>query len=642
MKSSHFRTLAATAMALLLVFASGCSAAPVQGADPGSSSGSSGQSSVSDSPAIPDDTFDSDDLNASWSEESAVLITLNGDSIAASDPGVAVSDSTATITAAGTYLLRGSLSDGQIVVDAPDTALVRLVLDGVDLSCSTSAPIHSKQADKTVMILAQGSQNTLTDGKTYQYTDGEDEPNAALFAKDDLTITGSGSLTVTAQFNNGIGSKDDLKITGGTVTVTAMDDGLVGRDLLAIQDGTITVDAQGDALKSSNDEDSEKGRVLIAGGDFILSAGDDGIQAESSLLISGGALSIQAGQEGKGIKANTDLTISGGVLSVEAGDDGIHSNGTVTLAGGTGTISCGDDGVHADGALTVSDGEYLIQRCTEGLEGASVTLTGGTIRLTASDDGVNAASDNPSGNDILITGGLLVVDASGDGLDANGFIQMSGGTVLVNGPSGGGDGALDYDREMTVTGGVLVAVGSAQMAQAPSSQGSTQYSVIANLTQGQAAGTPVTLADADGNALLTFVPTKAYQSAVLSTSLLEEGGSYQILIGGAVSGEGVDGLYGPGCCQGGEAAYAFTVSETVTALGNAGFGGHGGMGSNGDFGGQRPDRGNFAPDDKTLDGTPPDDAPPDGNRVKGQPGDGASSQIPDQSGAPAQSAAVGA
>ena len=166
---------------------------------------------------------------------------------------------------------------------------MRLVLKGADLTCSTSAPLHAiKSADKTMITLAEGTENSVTDGTSYIFDDTEaQEPNAAVFSKDDLTINGSGSLTVTANYNNGIASKDDLKITGGNITVDAANDGLKGRDCIGIKAGTVTVNAGGDGLQATNDEDTEKGYISIEGGVFNITAGTDGIQAQTTLAING-------------------------------------------------------------------------------------------------------------------------------------------------------------------------------------------------------------------------------------------------------------------------------------------------------------------------------------------------------------------
>ncbi len=566
--------------------------------------------------------YDSDDLEPAVAGPDASTIVLAGDAISFEGDGATVDGSVVTITSAGTYSISGTLNDGQIIVDTQDEETVYLVLDGVDITCSTSAPIYVSNAEKTVITLADGTENTVTDGASYVLDDAEsDEPNAAVFSKDDLTINGGGSLTVNANYNNGITSKDDLKITGGIITVNAVNDGIKGRDSIAVLDGTITVNAGGDGLQSSNDEDAEKGTISIEDGTFEITAGLDGIQAETSLLIEGGELTIVTGggsidsgggsawggpgmegnpntitESAKGLKAGVYLSITGGTFQIDSLDDAIHSNDTIEIRGGNILLASGDDGIHADTALTISGGDLNITRSYEGLESAAITISDGTMHLTASDDGINGSSGNgdaaawaqpmrgqgPGGfesgdNTLTINGGTIYVDANGDGIDVNGPIEMTAGTVIVNGPTNDGNGALDYLGTFDISGGYLVAVGSAGMAEAPSTT-STQYSVMYNFTSTQAAGTMVHVEAESGEDVLTFVPTKQYQSVVLSSPELENDTTYVVYSGGSSSGTASDGLYAGGSYSGGSQVASLTITSMVTGAGISGGGFRGGPG----------------------------------------------------------------
>ena len=556
--------------------------------------------------------YDSDDLEPSVSGADTAYIELAGDAITFEGEGVTVDGSVATITSAGTYHISGTLNDGQIIVDTQDEETVYLILDGVDITCSTSAPIYVSDAEKTVITLADGSENTVTDGTSYVFEDAEsDEPNAAVFSHDDLTINGGGSLTVNANYNNGITSKDDLKITGGTITVNAVNDGIKGRDSIAVLDGTITVNAGGDGLQANNDEDAEEGYVVIEGGALSITAGLDGIQAQTSLTVSGGEITIITGggsvsssgsawggrgmegnpneitESAKGLKAGTDLTIMDGVIQIDSLDDALHSNDSITIDGGDILLASGDDGIHADVALTINGGDLNITQSYEGLESVVITINDGTIHLTASDDGINASSGNGGGeagaqpvrgqgpgglesgdNYLYINGGYIFVDANGDGIDANGPIEMTAGTVIVNGPTNDGNGPLDYLGTFNITGGYLVAVGSSGMAQAPSTT-STQYSVMYNYASAQAAGTIVHIETESGQDVLTFVPTKTYQSVVLSSPELENGETYVVYSGGSSSGTVTDGLYSGGTYTGGTQVASFTITGMVTGAGSS-------------------------------------------------------------------------
>ncbi len=555
--------------------------------------------------ATPEVEYDPADLASAAGSAVGATIQLNGTSITVEGDGATADGSTLTINAAGTYEISGTLTDGQIIVDSADAENVTLILAGVNLTSQSSASIYVANAEKVILTLAAGTENVVTDGASYANLDESGEPNAAIFSKDDLTINGEGALTVNANYNNGIASKDDLKITGGTLTVNAVNDGVKGKDSVAIKDGVITINAQADGIQATSADEAEKGYVAIEGGTLNITAGLDGVQAETSLLVSGGTLNIFTGggsvtstsggmggrgMEGnhnqtdesmKGLKAGLDLTITGGAINISALDDALHSNGMLTLEGGDLQIASGDDGVHADTALTINGGMLDITASYEGLESLAITINNGTIHLVASDDGINASdgSGNMTGGfgggsgSVAIHGGYLYVDAGGDGLDSNGTMEMSGGVVLVNGPTNNGNGPTDF-ASFDITGGFLVAVGSSGMAQAPSDT-STQYAVLQNLSAMQSAGTLIHLENAAGENILTFVPAKEYQSVLISSPDLQNGESYVLYTGGSASGTVVDGLVTDGDYTPGMQAASFTISRIITGSGGM-MGGPGG------------------------------------------------------------------
>jgi hypothetical protein len=493
---------------------------------------------------------------------------------------VTISGSTATITTGGTYYITGSLSDGNIIVDAGDDDEVKLVLDGVDITSSTTAPIFVANAQKTIIISATDSVNNLEDASSYVYASSdEDEPSAAIFSKDDLSIYGEGTLNITANYNDAIKSKDGLVINAN-LTITSVDDGIIGKDYLVITGGTYSLNVQGDGLKSSNDEDSSLGYILIEEGTLNITAQNDAIQVETALKIIDGTFNLTTGggssatisddDSAKGLKAGVDVIVNGGSFIINSADDTLHSNANVTIAGGSFTLASGDDGIHADENVVINNSPTInVTKSYEGIEGATITINGGDIDVVASDDGINVAGGTNStttapggrpGKDqftqvsgdyyLHINAGRIVVDADGDGLDANGNIEMSGGVVLVNGPTSSGNGALDYDGTFLISGGLLVATGSAGMAESPSSS-STQSYLSTRFNSTLSANTMVHVEDSSGNNLLSFVPSKAYQSLVFSSSDLSSNSSYKIYYGGSDSGSEEDGLYSDGVYSGG-------------------------------------------------------------------------------------------
>jgi hypothetical protein len=264
-----------------------------------------------------------------------------------------------------------------------------------------------------------------------------------------------------------------------------------------------------------------------------------------------------------------DLTITGGVIQISSLDDAIHSNDSITINGGDLTLASGDDGIHADAALTINGGDLEITECYEGLESAVITINDGTIQLTASDDGINASSRSRGGFEsadgyVYINGGYLAMDAGGDGLDSNGSIEMTGGVVIVNGPTSNGNGALD-SGSFSISGGFLVAAGSSGMAQSPD-ESSNQYSVLLNFGATIRAGTLIHIQSSEGEEVLTFAPAKQYETIVLSSPALKST-TYDVYLGGNATGSARDGLYEGGINSSGTDIGNFTISGIVTWVG---------------------------------------------------------------------------
>ena len=556
-----------------------------------------------------------------------------------------------TITESGEYVLSGKIDDGQIIVDVPkdDDKVVTLILNGVDVTSTNSAAIYVKNAKKVVLSLVQNSINTFTDGTSYTYDDVDnEEPNACIFSKDDLVISGYGALCVTGNFNNGIYSKDDLTITGGRIEVEAVNNGIKGKDSIAILDASITVKAGGDGLSTSNYEDAGKGFISIENGTFNIVSGEDAIQAETCMEIKNGSFDITTGEGAKvtswnnndkwgkksnssedtvskkAIKAGVDVTISGGEFTVNSEDDAIHSNNTITIDNGKFDIKSGDDGIHSDEKIIINKGEITINQSYEGIEATNVVINDGNIHITATDDGFNAAGGNdgsaingrPGKNQfsagtgsLEFNGGYIYVNSNGDGLDANGTITVNGGYILVDGPANAGNGALDFDGTFKMNDGFMLAVGYSGMSQMPTE--ASVNSVMIGLDSYLNAGDVFSIQNTDGVSVITFAAAKSYNNIVLCTSMLETDNEYTISVGGTVEGEVVDGVYS-GQYTGGSIVETFTITENITMIGNVSSGmGPGGM-PGGMPGGQMPEEG--FPDDF------PDDFPgnpgqkPDGGR----------------------------
>ena len=440
------------------------------------------------------DMFTERDLAGTYEESGAVYVTLSDDGITGETAGVAINGQTMTITAEGTYIFSGTLSEGQIVVDA-DNAKVQIVFDNVDITCASSAAVYVKSAEKVFVTLAEGSQNTLRNTDEYVAID-DNNIDAVIFAKSDLTLNGTGSLTIVSAEGHGIVSKDDLKITGGTYDITAAGHALSGKDSVRIADGTFILTAEKDGIHAENADDEEKGYIYIADGDFTITSDGDGMDASNIVQIEDGTFDITAGggaanslkthesdmpgggmsqnierpdgenmpqdtttdESGtstKGIKAGGGMYLNGGTYQIDSADDSIHSNANITIADGTYTLATGDDGVHADDALIVNGGTITVTESYEGLEGLTVTINDGTIDITARDDGINTAGGTDQSGFGTFGDHFKGMDSADDETeettDNEMWMELNGGYIHI---LAGGDG-VDSNGDLTINGGEI-------------------------------------------------------------------------------------------------------------------------------------------------------------------------------------------
>ena len=513
--------------------------------------------------------FSDRDKEIGYDEENSTVIKLSDDSTTCDSDAVQISGNTVTIIDEGTYILSGTLTDGMVIVDAEDTDKVQLVLDGVDITSAESAAIYVREADKVFITTASDSQNTLTNGGTYTAID-DNNIDAAIFSKSDLTLNGAGSLTITAKAGHGVVSKDDLVLTSGTYQIDAASHGLSGKDSVRIASGSYTIVSGKDGIHAENADDTSLGFVYLADGTFDITSDGDGISAGNWLQADGGVYTVKAGggsenvqksdgewQFGPGqqtestdtteedtvsmkaIKAAGELILKGGKYSLDSADDTIHSNANITISDGEFTLASGDDGIHADSATTISGGTIDITESYEGIEGLSIDITG---------------------------------------------VE-----TYVAGQTNDGNSALDYNGTGTVTGGIFIAAGSSGMAE--NFGDSSTQGVMMVTVNSQAAGSAVSLSDSSGNELVSWTPEKEYTSVIISCPEITTGQEYTLTTGSDTTQITMDSIvYGSGSGMGG----------------NPGNGG--GPGNGGDMG-QKPDDGNGTgkgPGDGGNMGTPPE------------------------------------
>lgn len=503
------------------------------------------------------ENYDADDLDESWSEGKATIIKCNGESSEISGNGIQADGNILKITQAGTYVFGGKMSDGQIQVNADKNDVVHIVLGGLTASSGSSSVIYGIQSKKIVITLAKGQENVLNDASSYVYKNAsEDEPNACIFSKDDVSINGEGSLNIYGNYGDGICSKGDLKIINGTYRITAAQNGLQAETVLQINGGSGSITSGGGSSNASYDEngqiqkkwgrwdgqmDEQEPTDSEMPGDGRTSVEESGISTED-----GGS-----SDSAKGLKGGVGIYLNGGDFTIDSSDDSIHCNGSVTVNDGTYIMDSGDDGIHADQALLINGGILQINKSYEGLEGMTVDIRDGEINVTSIDDGINSAGGSdtlkngrPGQNSfaseddcwIRISGGDIYVKASGDGIDSNRNLYMDGGMLVVEGPEDSANGTLDYEGKAEITGGTFIGTGSSGMAMAFSNS-STQCSVNVVVDTMLPSGTMVTVTDSSGKDILSVSPTKSFNCIQISSSLLVYGETYTVTYGDGDSKE---------------------------------------------------------------------------------------------------------
>jgi len=488
------------------------------------------------------------DVDTHYSEQDLSWDTSSETAIDLSNPtatdGVTVEDGTLTITKAGTYKLSGEYQ-GQIKVETADSDAVRLVLDNANITNSSGAALNVVNADEVILYSASGTTNTISDGADYTAT-GEDDPDAVVYSKADLTIAGEGTLKVNGNHEDGIHTSDGLVIASGTLEVNAANTGIKGKDYVDILGGTINVTAQQDGIKSTNDTDEGQGWTRLSNGTVTVNAGDDGFKASRVVEISGGSLTVE--QSDEGIEAQY-INVSGGDVNVTSADDGMNaslktSNSESTdssantsdtanqrqnnqqqgsIPGGqqSGTSNQQQQGTGQPPAMSGSSQDGTSQNGTSGTaqqgmgqppQGGMPGGGGGTFEV------VDAA--------INVSGGHITVNAEGDGIDSNGVTTLSGGTLIVNGPSQGGNAALDTNGDLLLNGATVLSGSTADMFEAPSTNSTSGYLKLTN-SSGFEQGSTVQVADSSGKVVANYKVTKSnVQLVLVSSSSIVKGQSY--------------------------------------------------------------------------------------------------------------------
>lgn len=404
--------------------------------------------------ALTEGKYSEEKLDDTW-DDTATEILFEDNTATATSDRVSVADNVITINKEGTYVLTGTLDDGQVIVDVANKGNVKLVFNGISLTCTSTAPLYIKEGT-VVITLAPDTENTITDGQEYTYEDGEDEPKAAIFSKDDLTFNGTGTLNVTGNYNNGIQCKDDLKFVSGTYHITAVNNTIVGKDSVSVKNGDFTLEAGGDGIKTTNIDETDKGYILIEDGTFAITAEADGIQTETLLRINDGDFDIVTGGGSQEAVQYDEIpesrNMSGGQMPGggvgkrgQTRDGKMPQDGEIPQNGETpqndeipqNGKTPQDDEIPQNGKAP-QDGEP-----PQDVEAPQASANTEDSTETESMKGLKSYVD------LIIAGGTFNLDACDDGVHSNQNVTVEGGTLTTQ----AGDDGIHADQKLTINGG---------------------------------------------------------------------------------------------------------------------------------------------------------------------------------------------
>ncbi|ABX40520.1 carbohydrate-binding domain-containing protein [Lachnoclostridium phytofermentans] len=555
-------------------------------------------------------SFESADYYKDYNERKVNYIQLNDSSIIFSGEGAFVSDNKISISKPGTYVIFGTLKDGQIVVEETAGGMVHLILKNASIHCENSAPIYIKEAGKVVISIAPGTKNMLTDDLA-NHDSKLSDPNATIYCTADLTLNGAGSLVINAAYQNAISSKGVLKVVEGDYDIHAVGHGIIGKEAVLIDDSRIKIDSGRDGIRTNNDTEDSKGLIFINRGEFVINSKQDGIQADKRLVIQNGSFQIITGggstgsvekedkeelllndlmeiteydnsMSAKGLKSGEDILIGNGSFTLDSADDTIYSDGNISIENGSFTIASGGDGMHADASLTIAKAKIALTSSNYGMEGSKVEIKSGSLNIVSSEDGIHVSGNLNSNKDngdkeedtfieekgiLFLSGGNVMISAGGDGINSRGLATMTGGTLIIEGSPSNANGAIVFNGVFDISGGTLLAIGSSGTTMAPSIT-SKQSSILLNLEETVEGETVLCLLEGEDRVpVMAYLPTKSYQSIVYSSPLLLEGKSYTLSTGGDTTPKEGMNLYTPKTYEDGIDNANVTINGTVTTYG---------------------------------------------------------------------------
>ena len=521
-----------------------------------------------------DSIKESDPRDYIWDAASEIKITLNETSISTSDAKkVKITGSTATITSVGNYKISGKILNGQIVVNVKGKGIVRLILNNAEITNSSSSAIYIARATKTVIILPDGTKNTLIDGENYNTID--DNENSTIYSKDYLAFFGKGKLYVTGNYDGGITGRNELFIESGDISVNSVGCGIRGRYFLIINDGNIEINSGDDGLKSNSDKSPTYGFVEINGGNFNINSAGDGISALTDLTINDGTFNIKTGGgsdyiadeiSSKGIKSKRNILITGGELNFDCADHAIGATDKITVTDGTLNIKSARKAINADTEIRISGGNISVTGSNRGFNAHRIIIEGGQSMINTERYCIKAAlsgsnTTDSDGSKLIVSGGkVALVNQRSKAFQSLGDILVSGGTLVIQGSANEDNNSVYYQGNFSVIGGTLALAGNSIMM--PNSATTTQYVVKLNFRYPQLAGRFFCIRESVSQSdIFVMRAAKMASNIVASLPQLEANKDYEVFSGGIDTGVSFNGFYADATYFPGTKIGSFTTSE---------------------------------------------------------------------------------
>jgi hypothetical protein len=392
-----------------------------------------------------------------------------------------------------------------------------------------------------------------------------------------MAIAGSGKLTVNANYNSAISSRDELIIESGDITVNSVGLGIKGKDYLIINGGKFNITSGGDGLKSDKDSTENEGFIEINNGEFDIVSDQDAISAQTELRINNGTFRITTGGGSnftadlistKGLKSQDRITIENGGFTLDCADNIIDADNHLTINGGNFVLSSGNKPLDSDSTLTINGGTVQIIKSVKGISSHRIAVNGGLVTVLSRNDcmkaSLGAELTTDDGSSISINGGMVTLSSDkGDALDSNGSILISGGAVTVQGSATKPDDAVSYRSTFKINGGSFYAAGATSLLPQTDSE---QNSLAVSFSIIQPPGQIFCIQTEAGATVAVFKATRYSYFFMTSIPALQTGQTYHLYTGGTVTGTDMGGYYADGVYTPGTKKTTFTVSQKVTSI----------------------------------------------------------------------------